>query len=65
MQTQESQGTMVQGLSDKKVVRKQKPDHGLQLFLLLMTVLAKSFLSLVRRHLMSFSFLTAWHNFKF
>ena len=33
--------------------------------LLLMTILAKSFLTLVRRHLMTFSFFTAWHNKKY
>ena len=34
----------------------------LELLLLLMSVLSKSLLALVRRHLMSLSFLTAWHS---
>jgi hypothetical protein len=34
------------------------------LFLLLVAILSKSFFTLVRRHLVSFSFLTAWHNEK-
>jgi hypothetical protein len=34
-----------------------------KLFFLLMTVFSKSFLTLVRSHLMSFSFFSAWHNF--
>ena len=34
----------------------------LYLFLLFMSVFSKSLFSLVSRHLMSFSFFTAWHN---
>ena len=33
-----------------------------ELLLLLVTVFSKSFLTLVRRHFVSLSFLTAWHN---
>jgi hypothetical protein len=35
------------------------------LFLLLMSVFTKSLLTLVRRHLMSFPLLSAWHTFLF
>ena len=33
-----------------------------ELLFLLVSVLAQAFLTLVRRHLMSLSFFTAWHN---
>lgn len=36
-----------------------------RLLFFLVTILAKSFLALVSRHFMSFTFLSAWHVFKF
>ena len=59
--------------SDQKICIESAYIHALRakvktfriLLFLLMTILSQSFLTLVRSHLVAFSFLSAGHNFKY